>query len=134
MSHIQASSAQAGLAAAAAEAKKSQKYADIISGVDFVPVAIETSGIWGEQAIELVKEIGRRIAASTHELRSTAFLRQRLSVAVQRGNAYTVCWGHFPHLLTLPHIDKLWLPMTKPKHNFSRLQLLHHRTCNVINK
>ena len=90
MSHVQASSTQAGLAAAAAEAKKTQKYADIISGVDFVPVAIETSGVWGEQATELVKEIGRRIAASTHEPRSTTFLRQRLSVAVQRGNAYCV--------------------------------------------
>jgi hypothetical protein len=66
MSHIQASSIQAGLAAAAAVAKKSQKYDDIISGVDFVPLAIETSGVWGEQAIELVKEIGRRIAASTY--------------------------------------------------------------------
>ena len=90
MSHVQASSTQAGIAAAAAEAKKTQKYADIISGVDFVPVAIETSGVWGEQAIELVMEIGRGIAASTHEPRSTSFLRQRLSVAVQRGNAYCV--------------------------------------------
>jgi hypothetical protein len=90
ISYIQASSTQASLAAAASKAKKSQKYADIISGVDFVHVAIETSGVWGEQAIELVKEIGRRIAASTHEPRSTAFLRQRLSVAVQRGNAYCV--------------------------------------------
>ena len=96
MSHVQASSTQAGIAAAAAEAKKTQKYADIISGVDFVPVAIETSGVWGEQAIALVMEIGRRIAASTHEPRSTSFLRQRLSVAVQRGNAYCVL-GHFPH-------------------------------------
>jgi hypothetical protein len=95
MSHIQASSTQAGLAAAADEAKKSQKYADIISGVDFVPVAIETSAVWGEQAVEIVKEIGRRIAASTHEPQSTEFLRQRLSVTVQRGNAYCVL-GTFP--------------------------------------
>ena len=51
-----------------------------------MPVAIETSGVWGEQAIELVKELGRRIAASTHEPQSTKFLRQRLSVAVQDGN------------------------------------------------
>ena len=101
MSHIQASSTQAGLAAAAAEAKKKQKYADIISGVDFVPVAIETSGVWGEQAIELVMEIGRRIAASTHEPRSTVNLipptapvssgpaRQRLLCAGD--TSHTVC-------------------------------------------
>ena len=89
-SYVQASSIQAGSAAAAAEVKKSQKYADIIAGVDFVPFAIETSGVWGEQALDLVKEVGRRIAALTHEPRSTAFLRQRISVAVQRGNAYCV--------------------------------------------
>ena len=65
-----------------------KKYADIIAGVEFVPFAIETSGVWGEQALDLVKEACRRIAALTHEPRSTAFLRQRISVAVQRGNAY----------------------------------------------
>ena len=86
-SHVQTSSARAGSAAAAAEASKSQKYADITTGVDFVPVAIETSGTWGEQAIDLVREIGRRIAAVEHEPRSTVFLRQRISVAIQRGNA-----------------------------------------------
>ena len=55
--------------------------------MDFVPVAIETSGVWGEQALSLVKENGRRIFEVTHDPRSTAFLRQRISVAVQRGNA-----------------------------------------------
>ena len=43
-----------------------------------------------DQAIDLVKEIGRRIAEATHEPRSTAFLRQRLSIAVQRGNAFCI--------------------------------------------
>jgi hypothetical protein len=57
-------------------------YLDIINGVDFVPVAIYTSGVWGQQALELVSDIGRRIAAVTHESRSTMFLRKCLSVAV----------------------------------------------------
>jgi hypothetical protein len=70
--------------------KKIEKYSDIIAGVDFKPVAIETSGVWGEQSLDFIKEVGRRIAAVTHEPRSTVFLRQRLSVAVQRGNAYCV--------------------------------------------
>jgi hypothetical protein len=78
---------QAGTAAASAEEKKSRKYSDIISGVDFIPFAVETSGVWGEQALNLVTEVGRRIAAVTHEPRSTMFLRQRISVALQRGNA-----------------------------------------------
>jgi hypothetical protein len=87
---LTAASHEAGSAAATAEVNKTMKYNDIISGVDFVPVAIETSGVWGRQALDLVNEIGRRFAAVTHEQRSTAFLRQRISVAVQRGNAFCV--------------------------------------------
>jgi len=37
--------------------------------------------------MSLVKKLGRRMAEVDKELRSTTFLRQRLSVAVQRGNA-----------------------------------------------
>ena len=90
LSAIQGSSLRVGSAASTAEVNKSRKYSDIVVGVDFVPVAIETSGVWGEQALELITEIGRRIAAVTYEPRSTSFLRQRISVAVQRGNAFCV--------------------------------------------
>jgi len=51
-----------GSAAANAEIRKRHKYQDIISGVEFVPVAIETSDAWGQRAIVPIKEIGRRIA------------------------------------------------------------------------
>ena len=39
-----------------------------------------------------MREVGRRIALETGEPRSTDFLLQRLSVAVQRGNCASV-WG-----------------------------------------
>jgi len=87
---VTACSDEAGSAAANAEIRKCHKYQDIIFGVDFVPVANETSGAWGKQAIGLIKEIGRRIAAITYDNRATPFLRQRLSIAVQRGNATCV--------------------------------------------
>jgi hypothetical protein len=45
---VTASSIEAGCVAATSEARKTQNYQDIISGVDFVPVAIETSGVWGK--------------------------------------------------------------------------------------
>jgi hypothetical protein len=105
LSHVHSSSTQAGSAAATAERKKQQKYADVITGIDFVPVAIETSGVWGEQALELVTELGRRIAAVTFEPRSTAFLRQRISVAVQRGNAGCIL-GTFR---ITSNADEFWL-------------------------
>jgi len=62
----------------------------ITTGVDFIPVMIETFGTLGEQAFHLVMEIARLLATVTHEPRSTAFLRQCLSVAIQRGNAFCV--------------------------------------------
>jgi len=79
-------SRKAGSAATRAELKKLQKYLDNCVGVDFIPVAIESSGVWGQHAMELVSEIGRRLSIVSHEPRSTSFLRQRLAVAVQRGN------------------------------------------------
>jgi len=89
-SHVQASSTRAGSAAEAAEASKALKYADITTGVDFIPVAIETSGTWGAQGFDLIRKIGRRLAEVTHEPREISFLRQRLSIAIQRGNAFCV--------------------------------------------
>jgi len=70
-----------------AELNKIATYSDIIAGVDFVPFVIETSGVWGEQAMSLVKELGRRMAEVNKEPRFSMFQRQHLSVAVQRGNA-----------------------------------------------
>jgi len=51
------------------------------------PFAIETAGTWHEMAIELAQEIGRRITTITEDTRETAFIFERLSMALQRGNA-----------------------------------------------
>ena len=77
-------------AGSAAEASKAQKYAEFTTGVDFIPVAIETSGTWSEQGFDLIREIGPRTAEVTHKPRATSFLGQRISVAIQRGNASCV--------------------------------------------
>jgi len=53
----------------------------------FYPFAMETAGTWHEMAIELTQEIGRRITTITEDTRETTFLFQRLSMALQRGNA-----------------------------------------------
>ena len=44
----------------------------------------------------MIKAIGKKIMEVTGEKRSTAFLFQRLSIAVQRGNASCVI-GTVPH-------------------------------------
>ena len=55
-----------------------------------MPVAVETLGAFGEEADDFIHELERRITTVTGERRATEFLIQRLSVAVQRGNAASV--------------------------------------------
>ena len=55
-----------------------------------MPIAIETLGAWGPAAQEICGDIGGRIARVTGDLRSTSFLKQRLDIAIQRGNAAAV--------------------------------------------
>ena len=52
-----------------------------------MPVAVETFGAWGSQGLKLIKEIGRKISDVTGERRSTFFLLQNISMAIQLGNA-----------------------------------------------
>jgi hypothetical protein len=51
----------------------------------FVPIAIETWGPWGDDAKKIINEIGQKIQKITNESRSTSYLSQRISIAVQRG-------------------------------------------------
>ena len=55
-----------------------------------VPVAIETFGAMGPAAASLIKELGSRCAHETGEEKFGLYLYQRLSMAVQRGNAASV--------------------------------------------
>ena len=91
-SHLPRSSTAAGSAAVAAECNKQAKYIELSRSGDyaFVPVAIETLGSWGPSALDVTAEIGGRIARCTGDIRSTTFLRQRLDIAIQKGNAAAV--------------------------------------------
>ena len=51
---------------------------------------METLGALGEEAATFFLDIGRRIAVAIGEPRTTQFLFQRLSIAIQRGNAASV--------------------------------------------
>jgi hypothetical protein len=72
-------------------AKKS-KYVTVetYNNYHFVPIAIETLGPWGDDAKKIINEIGQKIQKITNESRSTSYLSQRISIAVQRGNAASV--------------------------------------------
>jgi len=66
-----------------------------------LPVAVETASTWNQSAIELIQEIGRCITAVTEDTRETLFLFQRLSIALQRGNAVAF----------LATFDTVWYPV-----------------------
>ena len=79
-----------GSAAAGREDKKVEKYSNLSDNYHFVPVGVETYGIYGPQGIKLVKQIGKKIQEATGEKLSTFFLFQSISMAIQKGNAVCI--------------------------------------------
>ena len=87
-SHLEANSKEAGNAAHKAENKKSRHYANLAtSGLFIMPVAVETLGSFAHMGLQFIKDLGKRIIEVIGDKRSTMHLFQRLSIAIQRGNA-----------------------------------------------
>jgi hypothetical protein len=86
-SHVNRAVTGLGEVANEAERTKIEKYAELATRSQIIPIVIETLGPIGTEATSLLKELDRRIVAVTLEMRSMSFLWQRLSVTVQRGNA-----------------------------------------------
>ena len=87
MSNIKASLASTGGAAADADHRKRVKYKELDEKFKVVPIVVETLGVLGPSARQFLRTLGNRISVRTGETRSTEFLIQRVSVAIQRGNA-----------------------------------------------
>ena len=85
-SYISSATSEAG----AVEEQKKNIYAHLDPSHSFTPVAVETSGVVGPQSLAFLKDLGRRMRQVTGEERSLSYLLQRVSVAVQRGNAASV--------------------------------------------
>ena len=86
-SYVAQSAVQAEKAAEIAAERKSGKYSGLSSSHIFIPVAVESLGPLADDAHRIITEIGRRMTFSTGDPRETAFLYQRISVAIQRYNA-----------------------------------------------
>lgn len=89
-----------GAAAEDREKIKIDHYEELANNYLFVPIAVETFGTWGSHGYKLIKEIGKKVMEVTGERRSTFFLTQSISMAIQRGNASCV-------LGTLPPSESL---------------------------
>ena len=89
-SHLSSTRSQAGAAASHAAEQKEHKYAALAATHIIIPVSLETFGAWHIDSLNFIRELGRRAAQITGDQRETTFLLQRISVAVQRGNASSV--------------------------------------------
>lgn len=98
-SYLNSTSRSAGAAAQSRELLKRRKYAKVTDIYKFCPFGVETLGPFGEEALDLVKDLGSRLHVATREPRSKSFLVQRISLAIQRGNAACV-------LATIEHTSK----------------------------
>jgi hypothetical protein len=86
-SHLNHTSCVAGAAAETVASNKNTKYSSFTSTHHFVPIAIETGGAWCTTAIEFIQDLGSKIKEVTDDSMETAFLFQRISIAIQRGNS-----------------------------------------------
>ena len=86
-SHLYRAVLGSGVVANDVESRKLTKYSLLSALYQFIPITIETSGVPGDEALSFFHDLGQRIAVATAEPRSFQFLMQRLSVAIQRGNA-----------------------------------------------
>ena len=80
----------AGTAAEFAVDAKIRKYADLSRAFVFVPVTVETLGPICSVGDEFIRQLGHRIANVSGDQHDTAFLFQRISIAIQRDNAAAV--------------------------------------------
>ena len=82
-SHIALASREPGLVAEQAEQQKKAKYADLQTTHHFVPIGIETTGVFGPEALSFFKELGRRLRAHSGEPLSFCHLLEQIGVPIQ---------------------------------------------------
>ena len=66
----------------AAETLKRTKYSGLSGRYLFEPIAVETTGVYGNTPASVIKEIGRRMVVATGDYRKCAWFRQRLDIAI----------------------------------------------------
>jgi hypothetical protein len=98
-SYVLKTSEISGFAAEMACKRKHSKYSSIIwSNYIFKDLAFETLGPWCKEAIDFINVIGERLIAESGDSKSKKFLLERISLAIQRGNAASIrALFHSPH-------------------------------------
>ena len=90
-SNMSRSASTPGHAAKAAEEKKCSKYSELVErGFIFQPVAFEVQGRAGPATEDFLHTLGKKIRDQTNNPKAYQQLLQRLSIAIQMGNAAAV--------------------------------------------
>lgn len=91
LSYIHLSSSSSGSVAELAAVNKSRKYSRLLEqNYIILPFAVETLGPWCSEAIQFVDRLGKLLVNATGEKNSKIYLKQRISLAIQRSNAACV--------------------------------------------
>jgi hypothetical protein len=97
-SNIARSASTPGHAAETAEAKKIAKYEELVQrGYLFQPIAFETQGSAGPATERFLYTLGKKLKDASSDKKAHGQLLQRLSMAIQIGNAASVM-GTIPQL------------------------------------
>ncbi|KAI8426707.1 hypothetical protein MSG28_014413 [Choristoneura fumiferana] len=87
LSHIQATSSQAGAVADQAQILKRRKYSSLLKDYEFAALAVETLGPWSADMKFFIKALSSRLVDASGDPRAGAYLSQRISLAIQRDAA-----------------------------------------------
>lgn len=100
-SYIKQSSRKSGSLAKLAANRKRNHYRELIEqNYLFIPFVFETLGPWCDEALDVVRTLGSRIARCTGEPKSGLYLMQKISIIIQRLNAACI-------MSSLPSTEKL---------------------------
>ena len=80
----------AGLVANCAESRKKDLYRHLEPTHIFIPIGLETTGVFGNEALAFFKDLASRLRIRSNDSQSFLHLCQRISVIVQKFNAMSI--------------------------------------------
>jgi len=86
-SYLKMSSSKAGSVAEQAERKKHNHYINLKENHIFTPISFESLGVCGPETKLFMNTLGKLLKKATGEKRALDYLYQKVSIAIQRGNA-----------------------------------------------
>ena len=93
-SHGSLAAKGAGLIATQAEERKRSEYFELLTSHHFIPIAIEASGVFGPEASNFIKDLGRRLQHHSSDIASYSHILQKISVEIQRATRLAF-WAAF---------------------------------------